>query len=77
MSQILNKLDEMGMIKRTPSKEDGRKVYISLSASGKHLVEQTMQERDEWLKNLIRERLSDKEKEILEKALPILNKLLD
>ena len=76
MSQILKKLEEQTIIKRTPSKEDKRKVYISLTASGKKIVEKTRYERDEWLKETIEKTLSVKEIEILTKALPILNKLI-
>ena len=36
MSQILKEMEEDRIIKRTPSKEDGRKVYISLTAFGKN-----------------------------------------
>jgi DNA-binding MarR family transcriptional regulator len=76
MSQILKKLEEEAIIKRTPSKDDKRKVYISLTASGKKVVEKTRYERDEWLKNAIEKNLSEKEKELLTKTLPVLNKLI-
>lgn len=75
MSQVLNKLEEDGIIKRTPSKEDKRKVYISLTASGKKAVEKTRYEKDEWLKSAIETSLSTKEKDLLVKALVVLNKL--
>jgi DNA-binding MarR family transcriptional regulator len=75
MSQILKKIEEEGMIKRTASKEDKRKVYISLTAAGKKTVEKTRYEKDEWLKTAIEQSLSAKEKELLVKALPVLNKL--
>jgi DNA-binding MarR family transcriptional regulator len=77
MSQILAKMEEQGIIKRTPSKEDRRKVYISLTASGKKMVEQTRYERDEWLKGKIEKTLTDKEKDLLVKVLPVLNKLIE
>lgn len=75
MSQILKKMEEQGVVKRTPSKEDKRMVYISLTAFGKKLVEKTRYDRDEWLKGMIEKSLTEKEKEILIKALPVLNKL--
>ena len=76
MSQILNKLEQNKLVKRTPSKEDKRKVGISLTASGKKMVDKTIDERDEWLRTKIEQTLSAKEKELLEKALPVLSKLL-
>ena len=77
MSQILSKLEAQRVIKRTPSKDDKRKVCISLTASGKKLVEKTQYEKDAWLKGVIETALTDKERELLEKALPVLNKLTD
>ncbi|MBO9703113.1 MAG: MarR family transcriptional regulator [Sporocytophaga sp.] len=77
MSQILKKFEEQGIIKRTPSKEDKRKVYISLTSTGKKLVDKTIYDRDEWLKEAIEKSLSEKEKELLIKVIPVLNKLID
>lgn len=76
MSQILKKLEENGIVKRSPSKEDKRKVYISVTAAGKKMVETTRYERDGWLKGTIEKSLTDKEIDILVKALPVLNKLI-
>lgn len=77
MSNILNKLEEQSVIKRTPSKEDKRKVYISLTATGKKMIEKAIYERDEWLKHVIENSLTEKERTLLEKCLPILNKLAE
>jgi DNA-binding MarR family transcriptional regulator len=77
MSHILNKLEEQGVIKRTPAKDDKRKVYISLTVLGRKIVEKTKYERDEWLKEVIERSLTHKEKDLLAKALPVLNKLLE
>jgi len=77
MSQILTKMEEQHVIKRTPSKEDKRKVLISLTTVGKKLVEKNLYEKDEWLKNEIERTLTDKERELLAKVLPVLNKLIE
>ena len=77
MSQILKKLEEMDVIKRSPSQEDKRKVYISLTQVGKKMVEKTRYDKDEWLKGVIEKTLTEKERELLEKALPLLNKLVE
>lgn len=75
MSQILTTMEKTGIVKKTPAKDDKRKVYISLSAAGRDLLEQTRYERDEWLKTSIEETLTKEEKDILAKAIPVLNKL--
>lgn len=76
MSQILSKMEAQGIIVRTPSTSDKRKVYISLSDHGKRIVEQTMYDRDEWLRGVIEQSLTEAEQQLLAKALPLLNKLV-
>ena len=75
ISQILKKLEEQGIIRKTPSKDDRRKTGVSLTAEGKKMVDKIKYDRDEWLKERISESLSAKEIELLGKILPILNKL--
>lgn len=77
MSQILKKMEAQGIIKRVPSKQDKRKVLISLSASGKKMIEKIKYERDEWLRSLIERTLTEKETAMLVKALPLLAKLIE
>jgi DNA-binding MarR family transcriptional regulator len=76
MSQILKKMELQGVIERTRSENDGRKVHISLTPAGKEIVTKTRYERDEWLKNAIETSLTKEEKELLAKALPVLQKLI-
>jgi DNA-binding MarR family transcriptional regulator len=75
MSQILKKLEGQGIIKRIQSKDDKRKVFISLTSFGKKIVERVRYDKDEWLKNTIEKSLTPKETELLAKALVLLNKL--
>lgn len=76
MSQILKEMEEDRIIKRTPSKEDKRKVYISLTAFGKNLVEKAKYDKDEWLKTAIENTLTEKEKDLLVKVIPVLSKII-
>lgn len=75
MSQILSKMDGLGLIVRTPSKEDRRKMYISLTEQGNLVVEHTRYERDEWLAQAIDTHLTKQEKKTLADAVAILEKL--
>lgn len=77
MSQILKKMEKEGLIKKTPSKDDKRKVYISLTAFGRKMVDKAKYDKDEWLKNAIDRLLTEKEKEQLMRILPVLNKILE
>jgi DNA-binding MarR family transcriptional regulator len=75
MSQILKKMETKGIIQRTPSEDDGRKVYISLTAHGIQFVEKVKSGKNEILKNLIEAKLTENEISVLKKAIPVLKKL--
>jgi DNA-binding MarR family transcriptional regulator len=77
ISQVVNHLDELNFILKTPSGEDKRKVFLSLSPSGKAYIEQLRLEKQEWLAHALHNRTTSKEKEMLAEALQILSKLVD
>ena len=77
MSQVLNHLLEMGLIIRTASKTDKRKVLISLTEHGTALLYKVRNEREEWLNKALNEVCSPEEHELLQKALVPLAKLVD
>ena len=77
MSQILKKMEDQNIIVRTPSSDDKRKVFISITPLGKKMVEKTRYDRDEWLKDSIEKYLSKSEKELIVTALPALKKLAE
>lgn len=76
MSQILKRMQDQGIIKKTPSAEDKRNVYVSLTTAGSTLVEKVKHNKDEYLKQLISTKLSDTERALLKKAMPLLAKLI-
>src|ERR1700690_1578239 len=69
MSQIINKLLELGYIKKTASKTDKRKVIITVTSGGKKFIERKRHEKQEWLARSIFEKTTQKEKEILVSAI--------
>ena len=77
MSQILNHFLEDGLIIRTASETDKRKVIISLTELGRQKIIQVRNERDEWLSEAIKETLNAEEKELISKAIGPLTKLVD
>jgi DNA-binding MarR family transcriptional regulator len=77
MSQIINKLLEHGFIRKTPSRTDKRKVIITITATGKRIIEKRRREKQEWLAQTILEKTTQKEKEILADAIKVLEKLDD
>jgi DNA-binding MarR family transcriptional regulator len=77
MSQVLNHLLEMGLIVRTGSETDKRKVIISLSQQGAALLYRVRNEREEWLNKALNEVCTKEEQDLLQKALGPLTKLVD
>jgi DNA-binding MarR family transcriptional regulator len=77
MSQILNHLLERGLIERTASETDKRKVIISLTGVGRQMIQQVTSEKNQWLSEAIRQSCTDEEQEILRKAIGPLSKIVD
>jgi DNA-binding MarR family transcriptional regulator len=77
MSQVINHLFKLGLIDKTPSGEDKRKVKLSLTPAGRHYIEQLRLEKQEWLARILYEKTTGKEKQLLTEALHILTKLID
>jgi Transcriptional regulators len=75
MSQILKKLESQGLIERKESANDKRKMHISITPAGEKLVKQNRYERDLHLQKRIEKLLTEKEVALLEKVVPVLNKL--
>lgn len=77
MSQILSKLQEMGLIKRRISETDKRKAIITLSDLGRTMLYQVRNERDEWLNKALEATCTAEEKALLKKVIGPLTKLVD
>jgi DNA-binding MarR family transcriptional regulator len=77
MSQIISHLDEAGMICKTPSGEDKRKVLLSLSPAGRAYVEDARDRKQEWLAHALQKKVSPAEKDVLMESLKILTKIID
>jgi DNA-binding MarR family transcriptional regulator len=75
MSQVLNRLAELQLIRKVPDQNDKRKVAISLTPQGKEMVEQCRYERSDWLAGAIDTVLTEGEINVLQEAVNILNKL--
>ena len=76
MSQIINHLNELGLLEKAPSDEDKRKVMLSLTAAGRGYVEENRQRKQEWLAQALHEKLRAEDKDILMNALHILEKII-
>ena len=77
MSQILNHLMELGLIYRTASETDKRKVIISLTEAGSEMIKQVKNEKNEWLSAALAATCTDEEQEILRKAIGPLSRIIN
>ena len=74
MTKIVNKLEERGLVQRTPHPTDGRQVVLSTSPAGRAWMESYRRTRDEWLARRLAS-LGAEERETLRRAAAILNGL--
>jgi DNA-binding MarR family transcriptional regulator len=75
MAQTLGDLEADRLIVRRPDPDDGRRVLIELSDSGRAALRQDRQHREGWLAHAIDEELSDDEQRVLAEAVQLLERL--
>ena len=74
MTRIVARLEERGLVQRTPHPTDGRQVILAPSPLGRELLVEYQRVRDEWLANRIAG-LTDADREALRRAAEILIRL--
>jgi DNA-binding MarR family transcriptional regulator len=77
ISQVLNRLEQLHYISRTPSLTDKRKTVVALTDIGKKNIEDGRREKEEWLASLIAKHYTAGDKEVIQKALALLSLLPD
>ncbi|MGK5680426.1 MarR family winged helix-turn-helix transcriptional regulator [Actinoplanes sp. URMC 104] len=74
MTKIVGKLEERGLVARTPHPTDGRQVILSATERGQAVHAQFEQARNEWLASQLAA-LSPAERETLARAAEVLQKV--
>jgi DNA-binding MarR family transcriptional regulator len=74
LTKIVAKLEDRGLVQRTPHPSDGRQVILAATEAGRKLVLEHARARDEWLARRLAA-LSPEEREILRKASEILGQI--
>lgn len=76
MTKIVAKLEQRGLVQRTPHPTDGRQVILSATQAGREMLAQFERARDEWLARRIAELTID-EREALRRAAEILRRVAE
>ncbi|MFC5927370.1 MarR family winged helix-turn-helix transcriptional regulator [Micromonospora vulcania] len=74
MTKIVAKLEDRGLVQRTPHPTDGRQVILAATEGGQAVLDQFERARDEWLAHRLAE-LTEDERETLHRAAEILQQL--
>ena len=71
MTKIVAKLEERGLVQRTPHPTDGRQVILAATEGGRAVLDQFERARNEWLATRLAA-LTEDERETLRRAAEIL-----
>jgi DNA-binding MarR family transcriptional regulator len=74
MNRTLNNLEEAGLIERTRSTDDARRVNVSLTSAGRSLISETRRLRTAWFSRQLAE-LTPEARAALESATPALRRI--
>lgn len=76
MTKIVAKLEERGLVQRTPHPTDGRQVILAATPAGRDMLAQFERAREEWLARRLTELPAD-ERETLQRAAEILRRVAE
>jgi DNA-binding MarR family transcriptional regulator len=74
MTRLVARLEERGLVQRTPHPSDGRQVILAPSPLGRELIGEFRRARDEWLARRIAA-LTPADREALQRASEILARI--
>jgi DNA-binding MarR family transcriptional regulator len=76
MNRTVNCLVDAGYVERTSAPDDGRKVVVQATDSGRLLVTETRRRRNAWLVGLLEE-LTPEQRDMLTEAAAVIRELAD
>ena len=74
MTKIVAKLEERGLVQRTPHPTDGRQVILAATEGGRAVLDQFERARNEWLASRLAA-LGEEEPDTLQRAAEILQQI--
>jgi DNA-binding MarR family transcriptional regulator len=72
VSQVLNNMEALGLISRKAAETDKRKTYAVITQKGRKVLNDTRQEREEWLARAIANMYSIDEKHSIQEVVTLL-----
>jgi DNA-binding MarR family transcriptional regulator len=76
MNRTINALVNAGLVTRVGAEDDGRKVSIDLSPTGRTFIQETRRKRDAWFTKQLAA-LNPAERSVVEQSAAILRKIAD
>jgi DNA-binding MarR family transcriptional regulator len=77
MAQTVRDLETAGLVSRRPDPDDGRRVIVELTASGRDTLQATRARREGWLTEMLDRELDERDRELLREALSLLGRIAD
>ncbi len=77
MSQTLSELETDGFVSRAPDERDGRRTLVALTDAGRAELYRDRERRDGWIAKALAEQFTADERESLEHALALLQRLAE
>jgi DNA-binding MarR family transcriptional regulator len=75
MAQTVADLQGAGLVSRSPDPADGRRTLIALTPEGRSTLSEDRRAREGWLASALDTELSAAERRLLERAVPLLQRL--
>ncbi|HMJ33375.1 MAG TPA: MarR family transcriptional regulator [Baekduia sp.] len=77
MAQTVRELETAGLVSRRADPADGRRAFIELTAAGVEKLAATRAAREDWLTGTLDAGLDAEERELLRRALVLLDRIAD
>jgi DNA-binding MarR family transcriptional regulator len=77
MTATLAGLDRLGYLDRSPDPGDGRRQLITLTGAGRSRAAHSRRARQEWLASTLQDRYTEAERQIINDALTLLERITD
>lgn len=75
IANAVRELEELGLIRRSPDPDDGRRVLVQLTDSGRERLRAEQSAGQDWLARSVADHLDDAERAALAAAIPLLRRL--